>query len=170
MLTAARAKVVNSTVELRRHVPKSRGRKKPAKHNGGRAKPQRLQPVPPLIPNSVTDAELSTVQLIAAKVGGLPPEPSCPGPLLVHADGAFECHGDGCPGATVIFHHEDVLGPCSRHPEVRAMHACSRCATHSDGAETLEHICSGQQIEHDDGTFDCTAGERCLGAQGHLPK
>ncbi|HCT80759.1 MAG TPA: hypothetical protein DGT23_30170 [Micromonosporaceae bacterium] len=111
----------------------------------------------------MTDAELSTVQLIAAKVGGLPLEPSCPGPLLVHADGAFECHGPDCPGATAVFHSDDVLDPCQRHPEIRTMHACTRCAINSDSAAMLEHVCSGQQIEHDDGTFDCTAGEKCLG-------
>jgi hypothetical protein len=101
--------------------------------------------------------------MIAAATGSLAPHPACPGPLLVHADGAFECHGADCPGATVIFHGEDVIEPCSRHPGIRTLHACPRCLTHSWGAGLAEHTCTGQQIEHDDGTLECTAGDACLG-------
>jgi hypothetical protein len=65
----------------------------------------------------------------------------------------------------VIFHSEDVVEPCARHPEIRTLHACARCLTHSDGATLAEHTCSGQQIDHDDGTVECTADDACLGPQ-----
>ncbi|GGM23022.1 hypothetical protein GCM10007977_025280 [Dactylosporangium sucinum] len=121
------------------------------------------------IPDSVTDAELTTVQMIAAAMGEFPAEPACPGPLLIHADGAFECHGENCPGGMAIYHSDDVVEPCLRHPEVRTLHACPRCLTHSDGAALAEHTCTGEQIEHDDGAVECTAGDACLGEQAlHL--
>lgn len=147
-------------------MPQSRGRKpkrQPKGHHRIRAKTRAAGPVPLLIPDSITDAELSTVQLIAAKMGMVPRQPSCSGPLLVHLDGAFECHGPDCPGGLAVFHSDDVLDPCTRHPQIRTWHACPRCLTHSDNAVLAEHTCTGQQIEHDDGTYDCTAGERCLG-------
>lgn len=98
-------------------------------------------------------------------MGHVPTRPACGGLLLVHADGAFECHGDGCPGAMVIFHSDDVVESCALHPEIRTRHACSRCLMHSQGAGLAEHTCTGQRIEHDDGTVDCTAGDVCLGGQ-----
>jgi hypothetical protein len=111
----------------------------------------------------VTDAELAAVEMIATAMGNVPPRPACPGPLLVHVDGAFECHGADCPGGTVIFHSDDVVEPCASHPGIRTLHACPRCLTHSEGAGVAEHTCAGQQIEHDDGTIECTAGDACLG-------
>jgi hypothetical protein len=66
----------------------------------------------------------------------------------------------------VIFHGDDALDSCAHHPEIRTLHACTRCLTHSQGAGLAEHTCTGQQVEHDDGTVDCTAGDACLGEQG----
>src|SRR5579859_2071472 len=108
--------------------------------------------------------------MIASAMGNLPSEPACPGPLLVHADGAFECHGTDCPGGTVVFHSDDVVEPCARHPEIRTLHACPRCSTHSEDDDGLAgYACSGQQIEHDDGLVECTAGDECVGEQAiHL--
>lgn len=126
------------------------------------------RPMMVTVPESVTGAELTTVQMIAAAMGSLPEQPACSGPVLVHADGAFECHGtvDGedCPGVMAVFHGDDALDPCQTRPGIRTLHACPRCLTHSDGAELAEHTCTGQLVEHDDGTTDCTAGEKCLGA------
>jgi hypothetical protein len=115
------------------------------------------------IPGSATDAELAAVEMIATAMGHMPAGPACAGPLLVHADGAFECHGDGCPGVMAIFHSDDVVEPCALHPGIRTLHACPRCLTHSEGAGLAEHTCTGQRIEHDDGTVDCTLGSACLG-------
>ncbi|WP_420117651.1 hypothetical protein [Micromonospora sp.] len=122
-----------------------------------------------LVPDSVTDAELSTVQLVATAMSRLPTDPACPGPLLVHTDGAFECHGPGCPGGLAIFHGQDDVDPCSRRPEIRTRHGCPRCLTRSDGAALVEHTCTGEQVEHDDCGIDCSAGDACLGTDAlHL--
>ncbi len=115
------------------------------------------------IPGSVTDAELAAVEMIATAMGRVPAQPACPGPLLVHADGAIECHGDSCPGAMAIFHSDDVVESCALHPEIQTLHACPSCLPHSGGAGLTEHTCAGQRIEHDDGKVDCTAGDACLG-------
>jgi hypothetical protein len=55
-----------------------------------------------------------------------------------------------------IFHSDDALDPCQTHPDVRALRACPRRLIHSDGAELAEHTCTGQIIEHDDGTTGWT--------------
>jgi hypothetical protein len=123
-----------------------------------------MQPAFPIaIPASMTDAELTTVEMIAMAMGRLSPQPACPGPLLIHADGSFECHGVNCPGGMVIFHSDDVLESCGLHPEIQTLHACPRCLTHSQSAALTEHTCMGQQIAHDDGVVDCSAGDACLG-------
>lgn len=42
----------------------------------------------------------------------MPQRPACEGPVLVHEDGSFECHGPGCQGATAAFHGEDAIENC----------------------------------------------------------
>lgn len=119
----------------------------------------------------MTDAEPTTVQMIAAAMGGLPEQPACPGPVVVHADGAFECHGTvsgvvgrrALPRRHGVLHGDDTLDPCQTRPEIRTRHACPRCLTHSDGAGLAEYTCTSQLIEHDDGTTDCSTGGACLG-------
>lgn len=49
-------------------------------------------------------------------------------------DGGIECHGDGCPGAMVIFHSDDVVESCALHPGIRTLHGCPRWLTHSEAA------------------------------------
>lgn len=149
-------------------MPVSRGRggrRRPDKdRKRGRPRSTRTQSAfPASLPGSLSDAELASVEMIAMAMGRLLPYPACPGPLLIHVDGAFECHGADCVGAMAIFHSDDVLEPCSRHSEIQTLHACPRCLTHSKGVALAEHTCTGQQIEHDDGAFDCTAGDGCLG-------
>jgi ribosomal protein S27AE len=39
-----------------------------------------------------------------------------------------------------IFHGDDILEPCSRHPEIQTLHACPRCLTHSEGVALAEHL------------------------------
>ena len=116
-------------------------------------------------PGSVTEAELATVEMIAVAMGSVASQPACPGPLLVHHDGAFECHGAGCPGGLAIFHSDDVVEPCGRQAGIRTRHACPRCMAHSDDAGLAGPACAGLQIQHDDGTAECTAGGACPGAQ-----
>src|SRR5262249_19536572 len=73
------------------------------------------------------ETEQDTVMMLASLYGGMPDEPECYGPLLVHLDGVFECHGEGCPGGTTIYHGEDALAPCG-YRGISTMHACHRCA------------------------------------------
>src|SRR5690242_10017107 len=53
-------------------------------------------------------------------------QPACMGPLLVHLDGAWECHGANCPGVEKIFHPQSTVTSCT---DARAptRHACPRC-------------------------------------------
>lgn len=156
-------------------MPVSRGRggrRRPGRtrHRGQAPAAARLPEPSVLIPVSATGAELAAVQMIAMAMGDVPVQPACPGPLLVHADGAFECHGTDCPGAMAIFHSDDVVESCALHPGIRTLHACPRCGAHSEGAGLAEHTCAGQRIEHDDGGVDCTAGDACLGERAiHAP-
>lgn len=151
-------------------MPVSRGRggrRRPDKNRSRtreRGREGRESPAVVPIPDSVTDAEVAAVQMIAAVSGALPSRPACAGPLLVHADGVFECYGAGCPGGVAIFHSDDVVEPCKLRPEIRTRHACLRCLDHSDGlVELVAYTCSGQQIDHDDDSFECTSGDACLG-------
>lgn len=57
----------------------------------------------------VSILEQQTVGMIAAMQDEA--NPWCPGPIVVHRDGVFECHG-GCAGVSVAFHDEDSLWPC----------------------------------------------------------
>jgi hypothetical protein len=113
-------------------MPVSRGRggrRRPDK-NRKRGRPRSARPqsmFPASIPETVGDAELASVEMIATAMGGLLSHPACPGPLLIHVDGAFECHGTGCPGAMAIFHGDDVLEPCSRHPEIQSTRRARAC-------------------------------------------
>ncbi len=99
-------------------MPVSRGRggrRRPGRNSRrgrSRSGPRQIAQSAP-VPGSVTEAELAAVEMIATAMGHVPAEPACPGPLLVHADGAFECHGDSCPGAMVIFHGDDVVESCA---------------------------------------------------------
>ncbi|MCZ4102842.1 hypothetical protein C8250_034010 [Streptomyces sp. So13.3] len=70
-----------------------------------------------------------TLALLEATYGALPLTPSCPGPLLLHqADGAFECHGGGCPGSLQVFHDPHGVHLCDgRPPGIRPWHGCAAC-------------------------------------------
>ncbi|MBM7790202.1 hypothetical protein [Tenggerimyces flavus] len=110
------------------------------------------------------------MDFLAVTFGALPTDPSCSGPVVVHADGAFECRGPWCPGATKVFHPSSAIDPCHPVQDVGASaiggHACVRCA--AGHLEDLgELACPGMEITHDDGRFDCSAGENCLG--DHAP-
>lgn len=70
--------------------------------------------------------EQSTVQFLATIYMQLSREPSCDGPVLIHNDGTFECHGT-CEGATKTFHDDDALAPCG-YGSIPTRTACARCA------------------------------------------
>lgn len=144
-------------------MPVSRGRgrrnrpKKPRQHTRTDRSESRITP------DSIPETELNTVEMIARVMVTLPKQPSCTGPLVVHSDGAYECHGPHCPGATTIYHSDDAVEPCQIHPELQLCHPCPRCLVHADNPQMIEHACSGLQLEHDDGTMECANGDACLG-------
>jgi hypothetical protein len=70
--------------------------------------------------------ERSAVDFLRIVHSRLAPGPSCPGPLLTHEDGAFECHGT-CRDGTDVHHDEDALAPCGYHA-IPTRHSCPRCA------------------------------------------
>ena len=74
-----------------------------------------------------TPEELSTVMLLAERWLGMPEQPECGGPVLVHENGSFECHGSDCPGATDVFHGDDAIENCV-YRRLRTWSPCSRCA------------------------------------------
>lgn len=72
--------------------------------------------------------EVSTAQFLDLVAELFPDRPACPGPVLVHADGSFECHGPACPSGTRAHHPADVVHACQDHPELTPYVACPRCA------------------------------------------
>lgn len=57
----------------------------------------------------VSVLEMQTVGMIARMQDEA--KPPCPGPVVVHRDGVFECHG-GCSGVSTAFHDSDSIWPC----------------------------------------------------------
>jgi len=75
------------------------------------------------IANGIPEWEFGVLMFIASVDD--PTNPSCPGPIVVHVDGSFECEG-GCEGVRHAYH-----GPGSTYAcDVTAgstSHQCSRC-------------------------------------------
>jgi hypothetical protein len=78
--------------------------------------------------DSESTGEISAVMFLAGLWVSMPQQPACEGPVLVHEDGSFECHGPGCPGSTAAFHGEDAIENC-RYRGLTTWSPCSRCAT-----------------------------------------
>jgi hypothetical protein len=63
--------------------------------------------------------------------------PECVGPIFLHVDGNFECHGAGCVAAAPVscldshFHGDDSVHPCSLAGDwgMRLRGLCVRCET-----------------------------------------
>jgi hypothetical protein len=107
------------------------------------------------------EAEERTLIMVAEAYLTMPREPSCDGPVLIHQDGAIECHGAGCPGAMAIFHGDDAVAPCG-YQAIPTRHACRRCVAVAESPSDIEFECSGTRIEHADGTYECRRGDACL--------
>jgi hypothetical protein len=116
-------------------------------------------------------AEETSVWMIAQ--GQDPANPPCPGPIAIHVDGAFECHG-GCEGVMTAFHEPDALATCDddRVPEVA--HVCRRCVDQKpvvDNPAPASAVkagvmpgiaaCAGMEIDHEDGSVTCSLGDDC---------
>lgn len=108
-----------------------------AKHLNPRRSLPELDLMPagmPDVPAGMED-EAGTVMMMNMAWSGLSRKPECKGPLLVHAGGSFECHGD-CGGdegrsAMKTWHDLDAaVWPCSapqRPPVDEIVVPCARC-------------------------------------------
>jgi hypothetical protein len=74
----------------------------------------------------MTHEELEAINIIAAKMGTLPPTPACSGPIVIHANGVIECHGT-CDSIFASFHDEDTIEPCTWRPDAPNRVVCPRC-------------------------------------------
>jgi hypothetical protein len=103
------------------------------------------------------------VQLATSQQGG---GPSCPGPVVVHETGAFECRGPSCPGTAYRRHGPGVPRACPAGQSELAT-TCRRCVddvTVFEGAPGAA-VCPGMEVDHIDGSVTCTEGRLCLGAE-----
>src|SRR6266542_2477043 len=104
--------------------PYRRENRQPRDRSRVRAKARAARRLPP----AGVD-ELNTAHFLELVAELLPDAPACPGPMLVHADGSFECHGRGCPGGIAARHLPAVVHPCQDQPHIAPYVACERCAT-----------------------------------------
>lgn len=120
-----------------------------------------------------TDAECSTVGFLARTYTALekrdPNGPACGGPLLIHVDGSFQCTA-GCPGGTKVVHVPEALHFCDHADQLgigadELGHVCPACTApgSASGNARAWTVCTGTEIEHQDGTSTCTLGAACLG-------
>jgi len=121
-----------------------------------------------------SDAAQSTVRLLVTTYMGIedqdPKGPSCGGPLLIHADGSFQCTA-GCPGGLKVFHVPEALHYCDYADQLgidadELGHLCPACtASGTSGQEApMFSTCTGIEIDHQDGTTTCSLGDDCAGA------
>jgi hypothetical protein len=118
------------------------------------------------IPIGMT-AEDSSVFMLTAKWDSLDPahDGSCPGPVILHEDGAFECHGT-CESAMSVWHeaHNGGTRYCPGGID-NLRNACPRCFGIAAGSADLIPMsrCMGTELDHLDGTTTCTEGAACPG-------
>jgi hypothetical protein len=83
--------------------------------------------------------EFLAISIIAGAAEAHPELPVCVGPLFIHVNGLFECHGVGCEASEPVscldshFHGPDAVSPCSEARRLRARlrGVCPRCAGHN---------------------------------------
>ena len=111
-----------------------------------------------------TARQTSTMTMVRMNTARQKSSPWCPGPVVVHETGAFECHGPGCEGTAFHRHEERVVQPCPAGQSELAT-VCRRCvddvtvAAGGPGAS----VCPGFEVDHEDGSVTCTEGAACLG-------
>lgn len=95
-----------------------------------------------------------------------PDGPACDGPLLIHDDGTFECTA-GCPGPLEVLHVPEALQYCD-FADLFGIYAdeldhhCPTCIT-ADTTEDEPGVCTGTELDHEDGTTTCSLGNDCGG-------
>jgi hypothetical protein len=109
--------------------------------------------------------DTSVMMLISTWDSLDPADGKCPGPVILHEDGAFECHGT-CESAMAVWHEAHNGGTRYCPGGITALrNACPRCfevaAVSPDRLDLAR--CMGTQIDHQDGVTTCTEGEACPG-------
>lgn len=111
--------------------------------------------------------EDTSVMMLTAKWDSLDPaDGKCPGPVIIHEDGAFECHGGVCESAMAVWHEAHNGGTRYCPGGVTDLrNACPRCfevaAVSPDRLDIPR--CMGTQIDHEDDVTTCTEGDACPG-------
>lgn len=110
------------------------------------------------------DAETSTLTMVRMNTARQTSASWCPGPVVVHETGAFECHGPGCEGTAFRRHKERVVQPCPAGQSELAT-VCRRCVDDVTVAEggPGANVCPGFEIDQEVGSVTCTEGAACLG-------
>jgi len=120
----------------------------------------------PNLPMGLT-AEDGSILMLTSKWDSLDPQRdgACPGPVILHEDGGFECHGT-CESAMAVW-HEAHNGGTRYCPGgiVDLRQACSRCFAVASVSPDLIQMprCMGTQLDHHDGVTTCTEGDVCPG-------
>jgi len=118
------------------------------------------------------DGTRSTVGMLVTTYMGIqrrdPDGPACGGPLLVHADGSFQCTA-GCPGGLKVVHLPEALHYCD-HADRLGIHAdelghlCTACTALGEGShDPMFSACTGTELDHEDGAATCSLGDACQG-------
>lgn len=120
----------------------------------------------------VTEAARSTVGFLLRTYVDLkersPGGPACGGPLLIHADGGFQCTA-GCSGGTRVLHVPEALHFCDHADELgihadELGHVCPACTAPGAAEHSrMLSLCTGIEIDHRDGSTTCSLGDHCLG-------
>lgn len=111
-------------------------------------------------------AEDTSVTMLTSKWDSLDPAAGkCAGPVILHEDGAFECHGT-CDSAMAVWHEAHNGGTRYCPGGVTDLrNACPRCfevaAVSPDRVDVPR--CMGAQVDHQDGVTTCTEGAACPG-------
>lgn len=116
-------------------------------------------------PEGLTGEDSSVLMLTTAWDSMSPADGTCPGPVIIHEDGAFECHGT-CESAMTVWHeaHNGGTRYCPGGvTDLRS--ACPRCFEVAAVSPDLVAggRCMGTQIDHEDGETTCTEGDACPG-------
>ncbi|MGK4909678.1 hypothetical protein [Streptomyces albus] len=119
-----------------------------------------------------SEAAQSTVRFLVNTYAALedqaPDGPACGGPLLIHADGGFQCTA-GCPGGTKVLHVPEALHFCDYADRLGITgdelgHVCPECTVEgASGHPRRVTFCTGVEIEHQNGTTTCSLGTECTG-------
>lgn len=117
------------------------------------------------LPEGLSAAD-GSVRMLTSKWDALDPSDGvCPGPVILHEDGAFECHGT-CDSAMSVWHESHNGGTRYCPGGITDLrNACPRCFEVASVSPDRMAIprCMGKQLDHLDGVMTCTEGDACPG-------